>query len=67
MKPILHSTKKVIQLINIHKVTISDKIIGGIRGKRRHEIANLVKLFDNYLNKKKIIQPTNYMIVAKKT
>ena len=27
MKPILHSTKKVIQLINIHKVTISDKII----------------------------------------
>lgn len=46
--------------------TISDKIIGGLRGKRRYEIAKLVKLFDNYLNKKNILQATNYIIIAKK-
>ena len=46
--------------------TISDKIIGGLRGKRRYEIAKLVKLFDNYLNKKNILQATNYIIIARK-
>ena len=46
--------------------TISDKILGGLRGKRRHEIATLIKLFDSYLNKINILKATNYIIVAKK-
>ena len=46
--------------------TISDKIIGGLRGKRRYEIAKLVKLFDKYLNKKiSFKQPIILLLLGK--
>ena len=61
----IDDVEKVIKALKKFK-TISDKIIGGLRGKRRYEIAKLVKLFDKYLNKKNILQATNYIIIARK-
>ena len=66
----ISKVKKALKKIKKVKVTpldtISDKILGGLRGKRRHEIATLIKLFDSYLNKINILKATNYIIVAKK-
>ena len=43
-----------------------DKLIGGLRGKYKFKIAKLLKEFDNYLIKEKVIKGTTLYLVAKK-
>ena len=45
---------------------ISDKVIGGIRGRDSLKIAKFIKEFDHFLVLKKIINPTNFFITASK-
>lgn len=43
-----------------------DKLIGGLRGKNRFQIARLIKEFDNYLISQKIIKGTTLYLTAQK-
>lgn len=62
--------KSVKNFFKIHKIEyydgFVDKLIGGLRGKNRFKIARLIKEFDNYLIKEKIIKGTTLYLVAKK-
>jgi len=62
--------KKIKRYFKIKRVkyydAFVDKIIGGLRGKNRFLIANLIKEFDNFLINKKILKGTTIYLIANK-
>ncbi len=45
----------------------TDKILGGLRGENRYDLARLLKTFDAYLVQKAILPPTSIELHARKT
>lgn len=62
--------KSVKKYFNLKKIkyydSFVDKLIGGLRGKNRFILANLLKKFDNYLIEENILKGTTLYLVAKK-
>ena len=53
----------------IHKITyfdaFIDKIIGGLRGPNRFLLGNLLKQFDNYLIKEKVLKGSTIFLTGR--